>query len=1122
MRPAAHRALLDHEHDGAPTTLAWLLPGGLHPRARRPRGAGRHLAALAECRRGRPQAPRRRRPAPAAGAGHPHHPGRPAVLAPGPRRARPGPVRPLQRRPRRAVRRLARRARPARRPAWLGDLVRRRRCRPRPGLARPQRRPPGRRRAVGAHAQRAGRGPRRCEHAVAPARRPPGRPRPRTLVGVAGARAVDRRHLRGRGVRPAAAQAAALGVGRADLAGLARPVPRHGRPLAHPPPSRGEPTRPARPVRAAPRRAHRLGRLRARRPRLAASADRRRGQRPQPPVLAGQGGAPPRRAGHGRGGRRLGRRRALARHRPGHRGGRGALRRRADGQPRRRRRALARLDRRLDRCRSRRARPGRPLGAAAGTAHVARRPPAPGARPGVRRRAGRGAARHPRDAARRRQRLPRLPSRGRHPVAAGRRRVRVGDHRGGGGLGRPRAGSVPSSHSSSCRPSRAACGCSPPAGRRRPARSPPPSPRCCSVRSPRSCSPWSASWRWCSPSSAPRVRVHALVVAIVPVAVLAPWLLRQADVSWPVLVAGVGLAQWGGTAPDPWQLALLNPGGAGAPAGLDRRPARRRRRPRAPARPGLGNGDHHADPPRARVPRARPRGARHPARHRARRRRGGGGADHCCGRASCCFPWPWCSCWRSRAGLDGVPLRRPESAGRAPAVARRTAVSWAWPPCSSRPVASPGRRSATSSRPSHDPRPAVSIDQSEGAFATRALFVTPGTRGAGYRFVGREASDVVRPLPAVADADGSLADRVSAALGDASTGPGAVRRHRHRPAGHPVRAGARGGAPARRHRRAAADRPARRLGHVAGQPHRRRRRPRRAAAAAPRDPRRCPAGHHHRADRGHHDHGRRAAGQPAGRRRAARLGRARRRRCRRRDRAARARDDHPHLRAPDRHEHAHRHGHRPDALVARRPGASRCCCSPSSPSPSGGASPGWVGDEPPLRHRCRPAAWRLRGSTSRASRGWCSSTGVGLALVHVATDRPVDVDLVAASGEVQAPLVGTSLATRVTQTCPGPELAGIPGIPDTTVPVVGHGGGRAGRAAAGARPAARAGSSPPPAPPRCSRSTSGRAAPRRCSRARRARAPASVPCCSPARARWPRPSRAPRSGASTARTCAGW
>ena len=59
--------------------------------------------------------------------------------------------------------------------------------------------------------------------------------------------------------------------------------------------------------------------------------------------------------------------------------------------------------------------------------------------------------------------------------------------------------------------------------------------------------------------------------------------------------------------------------------------------------------------------------------------------------------------------------------------------------------------------------------------------------------------------------------------------------------------------------------------------------------------------------------------------------------------------------------------------------------------------------------------------------------GAGVALVYVATNRPVSVDLVAATGEQQAPLVGTSLATRVVQTCPGPELAGIPGIPDVPV-----------------------------------------------------------------------------------------
>ena len=60
--------------------------------------------------------------------------------------------------------------------------------------------------------------------------------------------------------------------------------------------------------------------------------------------------------------------------------------------------------------------------------------------------------------------------------------------------------------------------------------------------------------------------------------------------------------------------------------------------------------------------------------------------------------------------------------------------------------------------------------------------------------------------------------------------------------------------------------------------------------------------------------------------------------------------------------------------------------------------------------------------------------GAGVALVHVATDRPVEVDLVAATGQQQVPLVGTSLATRVELACPGPELAGIPGTPDVPIP----------------------------------------------------------------------------------------
>ena len=59
--------------------------------------------------------------------------------------------------------------------------------------------------------------------------------------------------------------------------------------------------------------------------------------------------------------------------------------------------------------------------------------------------------------------------------------------------------------------------------------------------------------------------------------------------------------------------------------------------------------------------------------------------------------------------------------------------------------------------------------------------------------------------------------------------------------------------------------------------------------------------------------------------------------------------------------------------------------------------------------------------------------GAGVALVYVATSRPVEIDLVAATGQQQAPLVGTSLATRVELACPGPELTGIPGTPDLPV-----------------------------------------------------------------------------------------
>ncbi len=79
----------------------------------------------------------------------------------------------------------------------------------------------------------------------------------------------------------------------------------------------------------------------------------------------------------------------------------------------------------------------------------------------------------------------------------------------------------------------------------------------------------------------------------------------------------------------------------------------------------------------------------------------------------------------------------------------------------------------------------------------------------------------------------------------------------------------------------------------------------------------------------------------------------------------------------------------------------------------------------------------LRRGARRANLGGIARVavvaGVGVGLVHLATSRPFEVDLVAASGQQQAPLVGTSLATRVELACPGPELVGIPGTPDVRV-----------------------------------------------------------------------------------------
>ena len=46
-------------------------------------------------------------------------------------------------------------------------------------------------------------------------------------------------------------------------------------------------------------------------------------------------------------------------------------------------------------------------------------------------------------------------------------------------------------------------------------------------------------------------RGHALTLAVVPLALLAPWIVRSAESSWTVLLGGVGLAQWADRPPSP-------------------------------------------------------------------------------------------------------------------------------------------------------------------------------------------------------------------------------------------------------------------------------------------------------------------------------------------------------------------------------------------------------------------------------------------------------------------------------------------------------------------------------------------------------------------------------------------
>lgn len=257
-----------------------------------------------------------------------------------------------------------------------------------------------------------------------------------------------------------------------------------------------------------------------------------------------------------------------------------------------------------------------------------------------------------------------------------------------------------------------------------------------------------------------RARVHALVAALAPLAVLAPWALRDGPSGWPSLVAGVGLAQWGGEVPQAWRIALLDTGGPGAPLvwtalplvalgvlalgrGRSWRAAETALALVLPVLVGLA-----VLAPRV-VLGTVPSGLENAGEPMT----------------------PWVGTFLLPVALVlVVALVRavgaaaqpgPDEAGRGVLAARRTTVGAAVVAAVALVGGVVAASLGTDLRPWSDPRPAVAVDQAEGAFATRALFVVPGDSGAAYRFVGREDAALVRPFPRPGAADAAVADAVT-------------------------------------------------------------------------------------------------------------------------------------------------------------------------------------------------------------------------------------------------------------------------------------------------------------------------------------------------------------------------
>jgi GT2 family glycosyltransferase len=242
-------------------------------------------------------------------------------------------------------------------------------------------------------------------------------------------------------------------------------------------------------------------------------------------------------------------------------------------------------------------------------------------------------------------------------------------------------------------------------------------------------------------------RVRGLALLLVPPALMGRWLLELVEAPYRLL-AGPGLAVWGGASAQPWEIALAHPGGPGsypvlftAPlvvaglVGLLRCGARSAATTFLALLALLGLAAGLAAPHLhlGTVPEGLP----------------GSGGPITAWSGTGLLVYVMALIAAALLGADRLPLRRAEGGwlavarwpvGVAVVLAVLAGAGWtAW------------KAVGTELSAWDDPRPAVAIDQAEGELSNRMLLLEPDGDQVRYQLLGREVSGVARDLPLGAD-----------------------------------------------------------------------------------------------------------------------------------------------------------------------------------------------------------------------------------------------------------------------------------------------------------------------------------------------------------------------------------